>query len=270
MEEIVRSSLQDNKDFSIFADIVKKSNIDSQQAEILPLLAFGMSPEDCSKQTGIPIIEINKWLDSDTVFLSALSQYAVHIDMYHESRLNQAGTLAWKKVFELLSEDSEDIVEQKEKRLLQKLQSEIAKFVIGELKIHASKSEVEHNVEISPTLNVTDTSADLIAKRLHQLQSNPTFEHQVVDGNYRPIDVYTDIGIEKKHDEIKSGYAPLIDGMEYGVVEYGPDKTVRCHICGEYFNDLLGHINDTHNVDGFGYRKMYSLEQEILTNISEA
>ena len=270
MEEIIKVNKSESKDFSIFSDIVKKSKLSAEQADVLPLIAFGMSPEDCSKSTGVPAALITKWLNSDTVFLSALSQYSVHIDMYHESKLNQAGTMAWTKVFDLLSEDTEKVYEQKEKRLLQKLQADVAKFIIGELKIHATKSEVEHVVDISPTLNVTDTSANLIAKRLHQLQTTSDFEHQVVDGNFRPVDVYTDIGVEKRHEEIKSGYAPLIDGMEYGVVEYGDNGTVRCHICGEYFNDLLGHISDIHNVDGYGYRQMFALEQQILTNIREA
>lgn len=242
--------VQDSK-FDIFLLIPQKHQLDDQQATALPLAAFGFSDKEIASQTGISEQLISSWLQSDAKFLAALSEYKVNIMNYHQFRLNQAGAMAWNKVFEILGEEAVDALGSKEKRLLQSMQADIAKFVIGQLKI--IKDERDVNVNVGNTMRVTEDSAGIIAERLMQLQKEE--KYPVVDASYRQIDANTDIDREKIDIEEAP---PLIPGMDYGVVEKEGELT-RCHVCGEYFLNLPVHVSDTHEIDYFAYKKLYRI-----------
>ena len=162
----------DNNQKEIVTEIIAKYNdsLEPDQIQALPLMGFGMSIKKVAKYIGVSPAKITMWLQTNPLFRSAIQEFRAAKDEYHHAMLNQVGAMAWDKVFKYLSDDDTD----------EKIQSDIAKFVISQLSLKTTRSEIKH--EIDPQIHVTEDSAGLIAQKLRELQNDNS---NTVDAEYR-------------------------------------------------------------------------------------
>lgn len=245
-----------------FEEVIKRHKLTAQQIQALPYVAFGLEEEKIINLTGISSQSLRSWMKGNSVFLAAVTDYKLILKKYHEYKLNQAGVIAWDTVFDLLEEDVENSETFRDKRELQRLKADMAKFVIKELRIRPEERSVD--VKVTNDVYVTENSADIIARRLAEIQSET--EHTVVTSDYRILDKTDD---RDGSPPLVDGRMPLIDGMKYSVLETDEHGKIRCHVCGKYAGDIVAHVSDEHKMDIYGYRIGYGLENTVFSTTKE-
>lgn len=245
--------------------------LSEQQIRAIPLLAFGMKPSKVAKTINVSDTTIRQWMRTDQNFRQAMSEFIDNSRYYHVSMLNQAAVRAWDRMFEYLDTDYPE-----EDRVGRTNQASAAKFVLSELGIMRQEPERE---EADPQLNITEDSADIIARKVFELQNkdNPSgveTEYTVVDSlddndpriSYNNMNKARDVG--NVGDEFgladKKPEFPKHPGTEYGEITYNDDESrARCHICGNWEIDLVMHIRNEHKLSPARYRRMYMIPESI-------
>ena len=243
MEDLVQIAAQNQ------IEIANKyvEHLSDMQLQAASLAAHKMSKERIAKYMNLPLETIQKW-SNDIYFRVAVDDLRKNAQEWNHAMLNQASTFAWKNIMETLTEkvDPED-------KLGRTLQSKMAQFIISELSL---KTVNVNTTVVQPELRVSESSMDLLARKVHQL------EH----GNDNSITVHavpSDNAITTEFD-IKSDIVhPYHKDTEIGVVSKDGDKFI-CHVCGERCSDLVLHLRTKHNLTGGMYRKMYKLPPNAL------
>lgn len=269
--------MADVKEEQINQLIEKYSNeLSEDQIRVLPLISFGMSATRASKISKVSATTIRQWMRTDTRFRTALHDFQSYTNLYHMAMLNQAGALAWDRVFEILEADYDT-----DDKIGRTNQAAIARFIIAELDVMGNKPEEVKEPEVQ--LHVTESSADLIARRVTELQKE---ESKIVDGSYRIIDtVDNDPRQEgnsiKAAEKIDEEWAeteqienepvyPKHPATQFGELTYNEDKSkVACHICGKMTADLVIHIRNQHKINPSSYRRMYKIPDEIKFGLAK-
>lgn len=250
------------------------ATLDAEQLEVLPLVAYGMTPGNISKRTGISEAVIRKWIQTNPAFRQAVIDFRKVKDEYHKTMLEQASVFAWSTVFEVLSGIGDE-----------KVKADIAKFVISQLSLKTNKQQIEHKIE--PQLHVTEDSAGLIARKLQELQTNT----DMIDSEYRlmsdselvdesagmeiakVLDAYQGEDFDAEFKELENPDSPkyiMHPNCRYGELDINEQtKKFRCHMCGAWTRDLVVHIRTEHKLSPARYRKMYGLSDEVKMYLSE-
>lgn len=267
--------MQDNEDRINQILEQHSNNLSEDQIRCLPLLAFGMSAAKAAKTLNLSDTTIRQWMRSDPAFRTALSDFTSHIKYYHMAMLNQAAVLAWDRVFEFLETNYPE-----EDKIGRSNQAQTAKFVISELGIMKQEPEKE---EVKPQLHVSEDSADIIARKVHELQNKDTkpveAEYQVQEtiSDDDPRIVYNSMEQAKKVDvefgkELELADSgplhPKFPGTQYGEITYNEDKTkARCHVCGSWVVDLVVHARNAHKLSAPRYREMYRIPPDMKLGV---
>lgn len=275
MTEQLQLAVQESK------NIIQKyaDKLEPEQLEVLPLLGGGMSPSAVSKATKIQQSRITKWLSTDPVFTSALSEFRGHIEDYHRAMLDQVGALAWTRAIEYLSEPAtyDDLSKAK-------VQSSIVKFIISQLGLRIQRHKIEASYDINATqLHMTNDSAAIIAQKLKELQDSGDIvdsEYRIVMENLpssqdrlsgmgvaRSLDELDDKDFDAELNELKSSQPQqyvMHPECKFGALDYDEQKKkFRCHICGDWSRDLVVHIRTKHKLSPARYRNMYGLSKDV-------
>lgn len=242
-------------------------SLSEQQIRAIQLIAFGMHPGKVAKSIGVSDVTVRQWMRTDPAFRKALVDFTDNQRHYHQSMLNQAAVRAWDRLFEYLDTDYPE-----EDRIGRTNQAQAAKFVISELNLGKQEEEKEDS---TPQLHITEDSADIIARKVHELQGgNRPVETEYTISDSIPQDdprlVYNkmdssdpDLQTEVKAASNEAQY-PKHPNTEYGEISYNDDQTkARCHICGEWEIDLVIHIRNEHKLSPARYRHMYKIPNDI-------
>lgn len=248
-----------------------------EQVKVLPLLCFGMSTNRIEKLTKVSKSSIRQWSRTDPAFRSAIREFRQYSNLYHVMMLNQAAVVAWDRVFELLETDYD--IDDKSNR---SNQARIAQFILSELNI-GSQLYKKEEVEEKPHLNISEDSADIIARKVHELQvqENKTVdakEYQVEDAGILQEDdprlkyvgkefVTNNVDPERPEFDMEKKEFDLAakhPSTEYGVVSFDKSGRTKCHICGEKVSDLVVHIRSSHNMSAKRYRVMFGIPKEVI------
>lgn len=246
------------------------AELSEDQIRALPLISFGMSAARVSKITNVSATTIRQWMRTDSLFRSALSEFQDYTNLYHMAMLNQAGSLAWDRVFEILESeyDSGDKVGRIN-------QAQMAKFIVAELNVMGNKPEEQKEPEIQ--LHISESSADLIARRVAEIQDDKV---KTVDATYtieppnkndprqinNSMQAATEIDSEflEVQQAVDEPIYPKHPNTKYGELSYNDNKTkIYCHICGKLTTDLVIHIRNEHRLNPNRYRTMYKIPPEV-------
>jgi len=247
------------------------------QVRVLPLMCFGMSTNKISKITGIAQATLRQWAKTDMTFRSAIREFRQYSDLYHVMMLNQAATMAWDRVFEYLESDYN-----LDDKINRSNQARIAQFILGELKLGTRLYQKEEQEE-KPHLNVSEESADIIARKVHELQKeegrtveskNYTIEDAASMNANDPRLQYSNkeyvnkiAGPDRPEIDLSEesyGFAAKHPLTEYGLINFDAKNKTRCHVCGEKVSDLVLHIRSQHELSPKRYRTMFGIAKEIV------
>lgn len=214
------------------------------QLRVLPYLAHGISIGKTAAATGVSPTAIRKWKDEEIYFHSALAVATETISEWHNKRLNEISIKAWNVAEAILSQDYETADERQQKEM-----ALMARHIIDKLGVNKrSDLHVTHEV-ISPELNVSEQSADVIAKRIMELEKHGD-EPPAVEGEYSIKEVDPRYQIHPETD--------------YGKLNIDKEKhAIQCHICGEWVTGFVRHIDEYHGLMLDEYRTMYRLGDNI-------
>lgn len=256
--------------------IVEKyaNELTEDQIRVLPLISFGMSAARVSKITKVSATTIRQWMRTDIRFRTALHEFQGYTNLYHMAMLNQAGALAWDRVFEILEADYDP-----DDKIGRTNQAQMAKFVIDELDVMGNR--VEEKIEAEAQLHIAESSAELIARRVAEMQRE---EAKTIDGNYKVVEEIKD---DPRHEFNSMDAAEKVDeefieiqqaqndpiypkhpNTKFGELTYNESGTkVACHICGKFATDMVIHIRNQHKMNPNRYREMYRIPSDIKFGI---
>lgn len=212
-----------------------------EQVRALPMLAHGATEKQIADMMNLRLSEIQAWF-KDPAFSAALTDMASEVENIHTRNLNIAADLSWERVFELLKDDSE-ISER-----LKKEQISLAKFVISELGLKVNRQDIRHQVSMSPEMHVDESSADIIAQRLYELQNPDKVQDEISDGEYKIIDLPEEVACHPS--------------AEFGIVTVDNGSSL-CHICGKWEKDLIEHIWVIHAIRWTEYKRMFGIDENL-------
>lgn len=242
--------------------------LQEEQLEALPLIAYGMSISKVAKHTGLQEAKIRRWANTDPIFRQAVMDLRAVKNDYHRMMLDQASIMAWDEIFDILASGEDE-----------KVRADMAKFIVGQLSLKTDKREIQHKVE--PQLNVTEDSADLIARKLKELQDGKdtidaeyriASSEEVVDAEVgmataKAVDEYQGEDFDGEFEAMKSkqnsNYV-MHPECTYGKLDYNEkNRKFRCHMCGAWTKDLVVHIRTEHKLSPSRYRTMYGLSDDV-------
>lgn len=250
--------------------------LSEDQLRALPMLAFGMTASRVAKLVNVSPTTIRNWKATDQTFRRALQEFAGKANIYHLAMLNQAASIAWDRVFEIL-QDEYDV----EDKVGRNNQANMAKFIIGELDVMNSQDEPEES-ETELELHVSEKSVDLIAKRVQEL--NDGKDDTEIETEYE-VEQEQDDDPRTMHNSMSA--AEALDGENFDaeikeinnpeatiypkhpLTEYGKIDTkedghyFRCHMCGNWYVDLVVHMRTGHNMSPVRYRKIFKIPDNI-------
>lgn len=246
------------------------------QIRVLPLISFGMTAAKVSKITNVSAVSIRQWMRTDQKFRSALHQFQGYTNLYHMTMLNQAGALAWDRIFEILEADYSE-----EDKIGRTNQAQMAKFVIAELDINGNK--IEEKKEAEAQLFVTESSADLIARRVAEIQNEKpkTAEATYQVGEIVKDDVRHESNSMEAAERIDEEFIEIEQAKEgplypkhphtnFGELTYNSSGTkICCHYCGKFTSDLVIHIRNEHKMSPSRYRELYQLPSDIKFGLTK-
>lgn len=237
-EEIIKheqliNALEDYTDF-----------LTPDQLKVLPYLAHGVSIGKTASTTKTSPATIRKWIDEDVKFYTALTIATRTISEWQMKRLNEVSVKAWDVVDSILSQNYNE-VDDAEKREI----ARTARHVIDKLGLNKdSDLHVTHEV-VAPELNVSEQSADAIAKRIMELEKYGN-QPAAVDGEYRIKETDTRFQLHPETD--------------YGKINVDRDKKrIQCHVCGEWTSSFIDHIDLMHGLTFEEYKVMYRLGEDV-------
>lgn len=229
---------------SRFADVIRdyEDKLSATQIAALPYLAFGATIKKTSEIVGVEPGTVSGWMRNDISFKAALTDAHILVSEWHSDVLNQVAVLAWEHIWEILQTDYD-----KDDKLGRSEKAKTARFIVDRLNIKPKQVEVKHEVEM-PQLNIEQTSIDLIARRLHELDTGDD-GIDFVDAKF----TISDIGQMACHPD-----------TDYGKVNIDTEIDKRqCHVCGEWFRYLSVHSRNVHGMDAEDYRRVFKISGEI-------
>lgn len=223
------------------ANVIDKYSdlLDEDQLRALPLVGYGASYDKVAKQLGLGKQTVLQWYRADPNFRNAVIEFKSNAQGYHRSMLNQSMVLAWDRIFEYVSTEYDTA--DKDNRTLQ---VQIIKSLLAELGMKQAPVVIQNNIN-GGQQNVTEESIDIIARRLHEIQTN------TVDAEYKLLETIEDDSTEMKYIMHKDS--------QVGVINKRDDGRLQCHICGDWSLDLTVHIRAEHNMSPARYRNIYQL-----------
>lgn len=237
----------ENKDMQLVAYAEQAANVidkfsdllDEDQLRALPLVGYGMSYDRVAKQLGLGKQTVLQWYRADPNFRNAVIEFKSNAQGYHRSMLNQSMVIAWDRIFEYVSTEYD--TDDKDNRTLQ---VQIIKSLLSELGMKQSPVVINNNVG-GGQQNVTEESIDIIARRLHEIQTG------TIDAEYQILETDEDDSAEMKYLMHKDA--------QVGIINTRDDGRMQCHICGDWSLDLTVHIRTEHNMSPARYRNIYQL-----------
>ena len=217
--------------------------------QIVGMRAHGMSIPSIAKFLKVAPSIVQKSVDSPG-FESVVTIVRGNIDTWHRKQLSTVANMAWVKIIDALSEDLK--IGDKGYAEQLKLAESLAKKAID--------SPVINTVEVSEeevTLNVSASSVDLIARRVHDLQSGSS-ESRTRD---------------RKNERFAIDNLPPVIACHpktsYGVMKRGENGFYLCHVCGVEHELFFAHIESVHRMTHGAYGSVFGIESELFSVESE-
>lgn len=204
------------------------------EQEVAGLAVFNVPPEIIAKRTGQPISVIRSMLNSDHI-QAEIALLRARNAALGDNRLADLNNLAIERLFDILSIDYE-YASYADKREI----ARTARFVV-EMHLENGANQSQQLNQINNVV-ISDGSLETIARYLSVAQK--TIPDDIINQYHLDSVAYT---------------LSCSPGTEKGVVNYDPDyNTYQCHICGDWYSDLYGHIV-VHNITAEQYKNIFEI-----------
>jgi len=217
------------------------SSLTSEQIRAIPYLAHGVTAKDVAQAIGVSPSTISSWKTRDIEFSLALEKVRAHITDWHVANLHKVGVYAWDVLSDLMS------TKLKPGQAGFSEQVNAAKFVVGKMNLVPEKKQVDHNLT-SPEMNISDSSADIVARRIMELE-----DKRIVNAEYVGFSV-----------DILSEESVRHPDTEYGTMGMSDDGRFQCHVCGEWHRKFVDHIQDRHQMTSEDYRHAFGVDSSVV------
>jgi transcriptional regulator with XRE-family HTH domain len=221
---------------SDFSEIIRYYKIEEpKHIRAIEYLASGFSASQVAKMLKVSPSTLSIWLEAEA-FRAAVSDARRITISRSADFIKMASVLAQEKVIDILAQDYE-LAPDAEKREI----ARTARFILEGDGQQVVSSQV-NNIIVTP---MSDLTADVIAKRIHQLEHESTAEE--VSAEYTI-----------KHAPRSVACHPETD---FGVLNYNEDeRTYQCHVCGRWYVDLYSHADDVHGLSTAEYKEAYYIQ----------
>ena len=213
------------------------SELSRKQISALPYLANGMSIQKVAALVKAKPKDISGWLEEQGTFQIALTKLVAIISQWHDEQIKLLSMRALEVYWEILEQDYSESSDLDKREI-----SRAAQFIIRSATAEHKTQHVTHEL-VSPELNISEGTVDILARRVKELQEGETDE---IEGEYKLEEV-----------------APIFTchpDTDYGVINYNEEiKSYQCHICGEWSKDFVQHIEDNHSLTRNEYRELFKI-----------
>lgn len=216
-------------------------HLSPEQVLILPYLAHGMSVSQASKLVGVSDEKARGWIDEPS-FNMSLAKLAAVIGGWHSSQVQLLALRAWEVLWDILGQDYTDLDDRDKAEM-----AKTARFVVQSIAPDHSTRHVVHEV-VSPELNVSEGTIDVLAKRIKELEEGPK---DSVEGEYKIEEIPTVFVCHRdtdlrvvNHDEATGKF--------------------QCHVCGDWFSVFTEHVEKAHGMTRAQYVDVFKIEDSII------
>lgn len=240
-KDIVRATQKAIKDF-VESEEANDSVLDEAKLKAIALLAHGVPVSRAASAIGVSTSVLNGWLGA-AGFMSAVEYVSSGLNEWHKQQLGYAASLAWEKITNLLSMDLSPSDPGFKDQV--RVAENIVRQVIGtDLSI---KEDLEEEEVVE--LNVHQSSVDLIARRVMDLQSKPEAESKTRSVNL---------------DELPITVACHPNSV-YGEMMRGESGWYICHVCGKELEDLFLHTESAHALTYDAYCDLFGVDRSMFS-----
>ena len=216
-------------------------HLDAEQVLILPYLAHGMSVPQAAALVGVKDRDVRAWKEQPS-FEIALARLSGVISGWHASQVQLLALRAWQVLWDILGQDYAELDDRDKSEM-----AKTARFIVQSIAPDHSTRHVVHEV-VSPELNVSDGTIDVLARRLKELEDGPK---DAVEGEY-------------KLEELPAVFVCHPDTDIMVVNHDEATGKFQCHVCGEWFSEFIQHVEGAHAMTRSQYVDVFKLEDAII------